>query len=409
MNDRVATAPKTVIHAIQYRDLAAALEWLCRAFGFEKHRVVDGAKGAVQYAEVSFGDSIIMLGSARDPKFDGILTHPDEIGGAETQTCYLIVEDADAQYAKARAAGADIVLDIGDDDDGGRVFTCRDLEGHIWNFGTYKPRYIPAGAMPAGWHSGATARGGYNKLILALGSLLFAVALAVTAGGVHYAAGQLTQIQTVKVVAKRAASEAREQVIQEQARRETAEREAKEAKALFDNRRTALAVAERAANEAREQVIQEQTRRKAAEREARAVQANLKRERAALAAAERAASEASEQVIQEQARREAAEREIREVQANLLRERTARRAAERAVTEAREQTIQEQDERHAAQRQTKETHTVLLPERRPVRAVPAQNVPIAADQNVKTPPSENPERTIVGTSPPFYTLDLGGF
>jgi uncharacterized glyoxalase superfamily protein PhnB len=64
---------------------------------------------------------------------------PDEIGGAETQTAYVVVSDADLVYEQAKAAGAEILLDIKDEDYGGRGFTCRDLEGHIWNFGTYDP------------------------------------------------------------------------------------------------------------------------------------------------------------------------------------------------------------------------------------------------------------------------------
>jgi uncharacterized glyoxalase superfamily protein PhnB len=49
------------------------------------------------------------------------------------------VDDADAHYARAAAAGAEIVLDIVDEDYGGRGYSCRDPEGHLWNFGTYDP------------------------------------------------------------------------------------------------------------------------------------------------------------------------------------------------------------------------------------------------------------------------------
>jgi uncharacterized glyoxalase superfamily protein PhnB len=67
------------------------------------------------------------------------MKQPDEIGGAETQTSYVVVSDADLVYRQARAAGAEIIMDIKDEDYGGRGFSCRDLEGHIWNFGTYDP------------------------------------------------------------------------------------------------------------------------------------------------------------------------------------------------------------------------------------------------------------------------------
>jgi len=65
------------------------------------------------------------------------MTQPADTGGAETQICYLFVADAAAHCAKAKAAGAEIVLDIEDADSNGRGYSCRDLEGHVWNFGTY--------------------------------------------------------------------------------------------------------------------------------------------------------------------------------------------------------------------------------------------------------------------------------
>ena len=67
------------------------------------------------------------------------MTHPHETGGRETQCAYVIVPDADAHYARAKAGGAEIVLDIKTEDYGGRGYSCRDLEGRIWNFGSYDP------------------------------------------------------------------------------------------------------------------------------------------------------------------------------------------------------------------------------------------------------------------------------
>ena len=63
---------------------------------------------------------------------------PDEAGGC-TQSIYLVVPDADAVYAKAKAAGAKIAIDIKDEDYGGRGFTCHDTEGHLWTVGSYDP------------------------------------------------------------------------------------------------------------------------------------------------------------------------------------------------------------------------------------------------------------------------------
>ncbi len=129
----------TVVPCLRYRDAPAAIEWLCRAFGFETQLVVPGANGTIAHAQLRFGNGMIMLGSALDSEYGHLIKQPDEIGGAETQAAYLVVSDADAVHAQAKAAGALFVIDIKDEDYGGRGFTCRDLEGHLWNVGTYDP------------------------------------------------------------------------------------------------------------------------------------------------------------------------------------------------------------------------------------------------------------------------------
>src|SRR6202030_1804616 len=98
----------TVIPAMRYRDANAAIEWLCKAFGFEKHLVVPGENGTVAHAQLAFGNGMIMLGSAREDEFGQWVKPPRETGGIGTQSAYVIVEDADAHYARAKAAGAEI-------------------------------------------------------------------------------------------------------------------------------------------------------------------------------------------------------------------------------------------------------------------------------------------------------------
>ncbi|MEA2650117.1 MAG: hypothetical protein QOG61_2552 [Candidatus Binataceae bacterium] len=135
----------SIVPAMRYRDARAAIEWLCKAFGFEQRLVVPGATDSViVHAQIVFDNGMIMLASmsGKEPghsEFDRLMKHPDEIGGCETQSAYIIVPDADTHYAHAKAAGAQILLDIKDQDYGGRGYTCRDLEGHIWSFGTYDP------------------------------------------------------------------------------------------------------------------------------------------------------------------------------------------------------------------------------------------------------------------------------
>ena len=126
----------TIIPCLRYRDASAAIEWLCKAFGLRKHLVVPGPNNTIAHAQLEFGNGMIMLGSVVESEFGKLMAQPDEIGARETQCSYIVVADADATYAQAKAAGATIVLDIKDEDYGGRGFTCRDPEGHLWNFGT---------------------------------------------------------------------------------------------------------------------------------------------------------------------------------------------------------------------------------------------------------------------------------
>jgi len=139
MTNSAKQTPATIIPTMRYRDAGAAIEWLCRAFGFEKHLVVPGEDGSVAHAELTFGNGMIMLGSARDDEFGKLIKTPGDLGGVGTQSPYVIVPDADAHYRRAVAAGAKIVRDIKDEDYGGRAYSCRDPEDHLWNFGSFDP------------------------------------------------------------------------------------------------------------------------------------------------------------------------------------------------------------------------------------------------------------------------------
>jgi uncharacterized glyoxalase superfamily protein PhnB len=89
------------------------IEWLCKAFGFEKHAVyTDG--DVVQHAQ------------------------SDEVGGRGTQCCCIVVSDCAAHYARAKAGGAEIVDEFETRDHGGSGYGCRDPESHLW-FGDYHP------------------------------------------------------------------------------------------------------------------------------------------------------------------------------------------------------------------------------------------------------------------------------
>ena len=139
MTTQTKEGSATILPAMRFRNAPAAIEWLCRAFGFERHLVVPGENDTIAHAQLEWGNRMMMLGSIHDNEFGKLIKQPDELGGIETQCPYVIVKDADAHYARAVAAGAKIVKDIADAGYGGRGCSCRDLEGHLWNFGTYNP------------------------------------------------------------------------------------------------------------------------------------------------------------------------------------------------------------------------------------------------------------------------------
>ena len=129
----------TIIPSLRYRDAPAAIEWLCEAFGFEKHLVVPGGNGTIDHAQLVFGNGMIMLGSARDDAFGQLQKPLGTPDAPVSKSAYIIVTDIDAHHARAVAAGATVVMAPEDQHYGGRLYSCRDPEGNLWNFGSYDP------------------------------------------------------------------------------------------------------------------------------------------------------------------------------------------------------------------------------------------------------------------------------
>ncbi|MEA2442412.1 MAG: hypothetical protein QOH76_3836 [Thermoleophilaceae bacterium] len=123
-----------MIPSLRYNDARRAVEWLQEAFGFEAKMVVEGEGDTIVHAELTYGDGMVMLGTQRD----------DSYGSHVGQGwLYVVVEDADAHYAQAQAAGAEITRELEDQDYGSRDYSARDFEGNLWSFGTYRPE-MPA-------------------------------------------------------------------------------------------------------------------------------------------------------------------------------------------------------------------------------------------------------------------------
>ena len=129
----------TIIPGLRYKDAPKAIDWLCEAFGFERHLVVPGEGGLILHAQLVFGNGMVMLGSARDDEFGKLQQPMTEPGKPVSQSLYIIVSDVDAHHARAVAAGAEVVMAPEDQHYGGRLYSCRDPEGNLWNFGSYDP------------------------------------------------------------------------------------------------------------------------------------------------------------------------------------------------------------------------------------------------------------------------------
>ena len=122
----------TLSSGVYYRDPWAALEWLEKAFGFERSMVITNPDGSLGHSELRFGDGVIHVGS----EWADFTASPAGVGGKNTQTIHVhLREGIDAHCAGARAAGAAILQEPADQFYGDRTYRARDPEGHVWTFG----------------------------------------------------------------------------------------------------------------------------------------------------------------------------------------------------------------------------------------------------------------------------------
>ena len=98
--------------AIYYDDAAGAIDWLCRAFAFEVRLKVEGDGGRIQHSELLYGEALVMVGqSGENPRRPKVPqgASPRSIGGANTRSLMLFVDNVDEHCARARAAGATVI------------------------------------------------------------------------------------------------------------------------------------------------------------------------------------------------------------------------------------------------------------------------------------------------------------
>jgi len=130
---------QTIIPTMRYEDAPRMLAWLCDAFGFERRMAVPAKDGGViTHAELTLDGSMIMIGSTRDDHLSAYLTSARAVGKC-TQSAYVIVRDTKAHYERAKAAGAQIVIELHEEGYGGWGYGALDPEGQLWYFGNYDP------------------------------------------------------------------------------------------------------------------------------------------------------------------------------------------------------------------------------------------------------------------------------
>ncbi len=128
-----------IIPAMRYKDAKAAIDWLCKTFGFKRHLIVEGENDSIEHAQLVLGDCMIMLSSMNNNEYGKYFKTPESIDGINTQAPYIVIDQINEHYEKAVAEKAEIIITLREEDYGGKSYSCRDMEGHIWNFGSYNP------------------------------------------------------------------------------------------------------------------------------------------------------------------------------------------------------------------------------------------------------------------------------
>jgi uncharacterized glyoxalase superfamily protein PhnB len=119
----------TIVPTLAYEDVATAVAWLIRVFGFRERAGsrLQWEGGATTWLEV--GDALIHVSTAGGH----MIQSPQAMGGV-SQQLKVYVEDVDDHFRRAAAGGATIISQPEDGFWGGRIYRAKDLEGHQWEF-----------------------------------------------------------------------------------------------------------------------------------------------------------------------------------------------------------------------------------------------------------------------------------
>ena len=127
---------------LYYEDVAGALDWLSKTFGFRERLRMPGPDGKITHAEMELADSVIMMGNPapdyQNPKRSGHVS----------QLVNVYVDDVDKHFEQAKGAGATILAEPEDQFYGDRRYLAEDLEGHHWNFAQHIRDVAPEEMQP---------------------------------------------------------------------------------------------------------------------------------------------------------------------------------------------------------------------------------------------------------------------
>ena len=390
----------TAVPTLRYRNVGEAAKWAATVLGLQGKTVTSNSDDAAVYAEMRFGNSIVIFSGIGVFEFDQLLKQPDEVGGVVTQACYFVIDEVEDHFHHAKSHGADIVLDLTTYHDGGKGYACRDPEGHLWCFGSYDPwaGLADGGAPLLHGRSKERAQNVRNPaaqrpirmaaLQAAAGILLFAAGLgtgfaflpkmlpglvgpglaghetsrnlaraqidslgvsAGTGGPAHqrtafYAPAAETResdaddLETRLKAAEAAAAEARQALVAERAGKDGIEKRARD----FETR---LKAAEAAAAEASQALVSERAGKDGIEKTARDFETRLK-------AAEAAAAEASQALVSERVAKDGIEKTARDFETRL-------KAAEAAAAEASQALASERAGRDGIEKAARDFETRL--------------------------------------------------
>ena len=122
----------TLTSSVFYKDPKAALDWLEKAFGFERCMVITDQEGNLAHSEMRFGVGLIYVGS----EWTETVASPASVGGKNTQSIHVHIDHGiDEHCARARTAGAVVLQGPSDQFYGDRTYRATDPEGHVWVFG----------------------------------------------------------------------------------------------------------------------------------------------------------------------------------------------------------------------------------------------------------------------------------